>query len=318
MKSINYITKVTTCTAIIASIAFAPALSLAKENEDKKTDNRQKKEERVEVKTQVKILKENTKTEEKKNKEEKKEEKVSSLKAFGHLIAPGWIKLNGEATTTSTSTLPFGIAKKLSNFFSRTPDTTAPIISAVVAAPKANEAMITWQTNEKSDSSVYLSDSSSFAVSTTSIPAIEKKRTTRTHKLVLTNLASNKVYYAVVRSRDAAHNVSFSNTISFTTTNEGIADTTLPVISNIVAITGTSTVKVLWKTNEMATSKVFFSTVNPVSATSTAMENISLTKEHSMNLTNLIPNTAYYMFVQSKDTSGNTQSSGQFSLTTGI
>ena len=71
-------------------------------------------------------------------------------------------------------------------------------------------------------------------------------------------------------------------------------------------------------TNESATGKVWYSTLNPVaiaSTTSTATQSGRSTS-HSINLSGLTQGTTYYYLVVSRDASGNTATSSQQSFTT--
>lgn len=96
-------------------------------------------------------------------------------------------------------------------------------------------------------------------------------------------------------------------------------DVTPPVISGISAtnITATST-RIVWITNEKATSKVWYSAATPVTTASTtpSASSSELVINHDIGLSDLTASTTYYYFVSSSDKKGNTASSSESSFTT--
>lgn len=95
-------------------------------------------------------------------------------------------------------------------------------------------------------------------------------------------------------------------------------DTVAPVISgvstsNLLA----TTTNVVWTTNELSTSKVWFGTSTPlVLASSTLVSSALLVTNHALSLSGLATSTAYYYVVVSSDASGNTATSSQNSFVT--
>lgn len=258
------------------------------------------------------------------NDKNKNRENTGCWKAFGHLIAPGWIRINGTASISGSCNLPFGIAKKFhgtTTAATSTPDTTAPVISNLTAtSTRKHEGTIKWSTNEKSDSVVWISTVS--PVSTSGTPSVTRAARVTDHRIVIGNLAASTTYYAVVQSRDAAGNAVTSGQISFTTTGE-VASTTnnTLTISNVVAVVSTSTVNIGWKTNRAADSQIYYSNgvpVVPASASTTAVVNATLVTDHMITVSNLATSTPYNFVIQSKDASNNMASTGQFSVTTGM
>jgi len=80
-------------------------------------------------------------------------------------------------------------------------------------------------------------------------------------------------------------------------------DTTPPVIKNISASSDTETSAVItWTTNEPSNSQVEYGKTTEYGLTATSDE---LTTTHSITLSGLEPNTAYYYQVKSKDEAGN-------------
>lgn len=307
MKKYTKIMTVLTGTALLATFVISPAFTFAKENDKGNKGENEKKEQNK-----------NNKGDDKNNK--------GCFKAFGHLIAPGWIKHNGQLSVGEECHLPFGIGKKFRGDHSTTTpptatttDTTAPVISNLTSATRPFSAVVRWTTNEKSDTAVFFSTAS--PVVTTGNPSVVKAGLVRDHQITIQNLAASTTYYAVVRSKDAAGNTTLSSQFSFITKSPVVNnDTTAPVITSIVSVTGTTSVKVGWTTNEFATSRVYYSTnaTVDVNATTTAfVDRTALEKSHLLNITGLTASTTYYLIVESVDASGNISRSAVFPATTG-
>ncbi|MEW6770960.1 MAG: fibronectin type III domain-containing protein [Bacillota bacterium] len=81
-----------------------------------------------------------------------------------------------------------------------------------------------------------------------------------------------------------------------------VPDTTPPVISSVAASTTATTATITWVTDEPATSVVNYGTTTALGSTVT---DTTLTTTHSVTLTGLSPETAYYFEVQSADAAGN-------------
>ncbi len=97
-------------------------------------------------------------------------------------------------------------------------DATAPIISALSAAPTGTtSASVTWTTNEASDSTVFYSTTS--PVTTASPYFVTNTALVTSHGVSLSSLTASTTYYVIVSSKDAATNLATSSQISFTTSN---------------------------------------------------------------------------------------------------
>ena len=97
------------------------------------------------------------------------------------------------------------------------------------------------------------------------------------------------------------------------------SDTVAPEISNVVATSTTATTtQIKWTTNELANSKVWYSTSTPVVATTTTpvVSSADYVMSHSVDLTGLTASTTYYYLVSSSDKSGNSITSSEQSFTT--
>ena len=99
--------------------------------------------------------------------------------------------------------------------FKTLPDTTAPVISNIVSAPSATSTLITWDTNEESDSKV------AYATSTTATIFNEfKDESVINHSVDLTDMATSTLYYYWVVSKDIAGNTATSTEDTFETLAE--------------------------------------------------------------------------------------------------
>ncbi|RLG03181.1 MAG: hypothetical protein DRN61_05245, partial [Thaumarchaeota archaeon] len=118
-----------------------------------------------------------------------------------------------------------------------------------------------------------------------------------------------------MRSQDSAGNTATDNNsgnyYSFTT----LKDTTPPIITEVSVSTVSDTkATIVWKTNELSTSQVIYGTT--ASYGSQTEEDTTLTYQHSVTLTGLTKKTTYHFKVISKDSTGNSTSSADYTFTT--
>ena len=202
---------------------------------------------------------------------------------------------------------PVSIIVNNRNFATTTrQDVTSPIIFGLrVEAITASTASVTWMTNEVATTKVYYSTTAPVATSTALVQDVSGNTTF--HRIDLTQLEAGRTYHLLVVSADAAGNMATRQT-SFTTSSVG--DTTAPLITNVVSsTTGNTTANISWMTNEPATTKVYYSTVSPVSTGTALFQEVSGTRmSHSVNLAQLAAGTTYYVLIVSTDLAGNTSS----------
>lgn len=200
------------------------------------------------------------------------------------------------------------------------PDTQVPVISNVVTVVGTTTINVGWKTNENATDRVYYSTILPVTINASSTLDVSNASSTKNHALTISGLNPNTTYYLVIESTDTAGNMTTSATFSAkTNTVSAPADVTPPVLSSITATPGASTTTVAWTTDELATSKVYYSSTNPldISATTTSfITNSALSLNHSISVLGLATSTTYYFKVQSVDASGNTRTSDQFSATT--
>jgi hypothetical protein len=306
-KTMNSIYHRITALALLSVLILAPSVSFAKGNENK--DKGKGHENKITL----------NRGSEARGKDEAntKKEKNVCLRAFGHLIAKGYIKNKGEVNFVADCFLPFGIKKKFGGTASTT-DNVAPTLSNLQVNTNGTTARATWNTDEQSDTTVFWSTIPNFSLTSSSTQNKSVNEMVRDHSVLLENLSASTTYYLIVRSKDLAGNTATSSQATFTT-QALPADTTAPVLSSIAYLSSTSTISMSWITNENANSKIYYSTTTPLDLNATTTANVFsglLTQNHLLAATGLTASTTYYFAVESIDTSGNKTVSPSFTLMT--
>lgn len=291
--------------------AFSPIFASASNGKGKSEEKRQEKQEK-------RIEKQEKKQEKQEKKLEKKISKNNSIcwnKFFYRLVPFGWVKNNFDSINLD-DLCSFGVQNPRAT---STPDTTAPTISNIASKTGHTRALIIWNTNEKTSGKVFYSTSSPVDVVNGKSASVNKQILGgKDHYLLLNNLATGTTYYFVVEAKDRAGNTSRSGQSSFTTKGSTVVvDVSAPLISSVGTSIGTSTVNVSWSTNEVATSRVYYSTTTPINKTlANLVQSSALTTSHNLKIENLSTSTTYYLSVESADPSANLATSSEFSITT--
>ncbi len=180
-------------------------------------------------------------------------------------------------------------------------------ISNVVASPAMNSVTITWDTNKIATSRVQYGTTASYGSQTAQT---DTSPMVTNHAVAFSGLSTGTTYHYRVTSIDASGRQVYSDDATFQTG----ADTTPPVISNVVA-TGYPTSALLeWDTDEAASTYVGYALNNgdPLTLT-TEVDTSPRVVSHSVTVTGLTENTEYAYTVYSRDASGNlATSSGTF------
>ncbi len=165
------------------------------------------------------------------------------------------------------------------------------------------EVDVLWDTDISSSSTV------NYGLTVAYGDNISTPGNTFNHSVHLSGLTAGTTYHYRVRSTDNLGQETVSGDFTFTT-----PDTSGPVLSNVVAvlITGTSA-RITWDTNEDADSRVDYG-VNALYGSNDT--SASMVNAHAIDLVGLTPNTTYHYEVTSKDASGNSVSSQDFTFTT--
>ncbi len=185
-----------------------------------------------------------------------------------------------------------------------------------VANPQVNNnsAIISWETNDSASEYVVYSTSSNFASSLT----VGSPGPYTFHSVSLSGLtaATNYFYYVYSVYNDVTStdkNIINGNIeyYRFKTTN----DITLPTVTSISESTLVNTTTITWVTNKQADSQIIYGTSTNFGSTTT-LDSV-LTVQHSVTITDLLPNTLYYYKIRSTDANGLLgQSAGDRTFTT--
>ncbi|OGH64618.1 MAG: hypothetical protein A3J66_00785 [Candidatus Magasanikbacteria bacterium RIFCSPHIGHO2_02_FULL_47_14] len=196
--------------------------------------------------------------------------------------------------------LPPGIAKKM-----------APRLFNITVMEKTEtSARIVWFTNERADSSVWISTSESVDVS--GDPIESSTNLGFFHSLKLTDLKPGTNYYYVVRSANGAGNATASEVKSFATRSESEPDTQAPeILSSRVSLVTDDSARISWSTNEQAKGRVLVSTKTPVvESESKVFLATELKTRQVVDVDSLSANSTYYVTIEATDEAGNKTVSG--------
>ena len=199
-------------------------------------------------------------------------------------------------TTNNTITVPL-------NFTATTPDTTAPVVNTVTlntTAPNTGDAiLVTVNATDEVD------------VTNVTVGSVEL--TSPDGNIWNGTITAEVGYHSVnVSAKDAAGNVGWNNSTSYTATT---SDATPPIISAVANGTpSVSSVTITWTTDEASDSVVKYGTVTDTYTNSKS--DTSMVTSHSITLTGLVSNTTYYFVVNSTDASGNSNESAEHNFTT--
>jgi Putative peptidoglycan binding domain len=178
-----------------------------------------------------------------KREEKKEDRRPCAIIPPGHLIAPGWLKKHrGEdrQIVPECRKLLRGIKDlrddrdddddddddrnddrrrgRHGTTTSPVLDTTAPVISAIVAGNIASTtATVVWTTNENATGRVYYATTTPVVFA--SALTMNNTSLTTGHSFGLTSLTASTTYHYVLESKDAANNTATTSVQSFTTTN---------------------------------------------------------------------------------------------------
>jgi hypothetical protein len=288
MKKYN---KLVTGSLLTALIFSTPAIGLADNNKNEDQKNKIKTElsfkQDDDNKENNKIEKENKIEEKNQRKEDLKENKENSF------FRSSWFKNH---------------SSKIVN---------APVISNITTvSTKTNKATIKWTTDNRANSYAWISTTS--PVDTSVKPTLKRNDRVLKHKIEMKKLQPNTKYYVIVGSANNKGMIK-STEVSFTTP-ENNTDTKSPVISNIdVKINSDKNVVVSWKTDEPATSSLYYSTVSPLdlsASTTLSIIDSALVTNHVINIPSLTSSTLYHFTLKSVDTLSNIITSSEFSFKT--
>lgn len=174
-------------------------------------------------------------------------------------------------------------------------DTTPPVISGVsVSAISNTSATVSWSTDEPSDSTV------NYGLTTSYGSAAANASPVTSHTINITGLVPGTTYHFRPSSKDAANNTGNGADATFITSS---ADTAKPVLSNPQVSVTATTATFTWTTNEPAGTRVkYYWAANTAGVSHYVEEAIT---SHSMQVSDLAPETAYTAKLTSEDAAGN-------------
>ena len=96
------------------------------------------------------------------------------------------------------------------------------------------------------------------------------------------------------------------------------SDTVAPVVSNLSATSiASTTVSIIWSTNENATSTLWYGTTTPLlTSSANRVDNNTRKTSHSYNLVGLTASTTYYYLVKVSDKANNSTTTAEYSFMT--
>ena len=197
--------------------------------------------------------------------------------------------------------------------------TSAPAISSVSAgAPGQTSATITWTTTTNSDSLVEWGATAT--PDSTWKTVGNRAESVASHSVAITGLSQSTTHYFQIKSRDSEGNQTTDNNggsyYSFGTSSDSTSPTitTSPTASNVL----NESAIITWVTDEASTTQISYSTSNGFvwGAGTTSTLKSETDYNHTVSLTGLTRNTAYYVLARSLDSSSNPVTSSQITFTT--
>lgn len=212
-------------------------------------------------------------------------------------------------TAYDTSGNQSAYSSQVSKTLAAAADTTPPVISGVYSGNiTSSGATVNWTTDELSDTQAQWGLTTALGSSTTL-----NTQLSTAHSQTISGLSPSSTYYYKVLSRDASGNLATSSSYTFTTS--AAADTTPPVVSNVVVSSVTAdTATVTWTTNEASTSQVNYGLTASYGYSTTLDSNLTTT--HTVVISGLAGYSTYDFRVRSKDASNNEAVSSNYIFTT--
>jgi phosphodiesterase/alkaline phosphatase D-like protein len=179
-------------------------------------------------------------------------------------------------------------------------DVTAPTLSdgPEVLYKTNNRATIYWETNEPATSRIDFGTSTDYDDYKEDIDFVEE------HTVTITNLTASTTYHIKATTRDVSGNETESSDLTFTT--EATADVTAPTLVGSVSngAVGNETAEIIWKTNEISDSFIYYGENQADLDLDSGSEDDVI--DHKVFLSGLTAATVYYYKVGSTDPAGNT------------
>jgi hypothetical protein len=187
------------------------------------------------------------------------------------------------------------------------PTGTGPTFSNVfTSGVTTNYAIVNYTTSEPGTSQVEYGTTTAYGNATPMHTGL-----VTVHDTPLFNLTPGVTYHYRVKSMNAAGQLGVSADFTFTTS--GTAPSPLTISGVTVTRVNSSTYRVTWQTSVASTSQVQYGTTTAYGSQS-ALDSQMVTS-HSVTLSGLTAGTTYHYRVISKDATGVTKASGDFTFT---
>lgn len=98
-----------------------------------------------------------------------------------------------------------------------TPDTTAPVISELSTNVSGTTVVVSWKTNEPSNSSIFYSKITPVDVNALTTTKIENATLVKNHSIAIPSLTSSTLYHFIIKSADSSNNIASSSEVTFAT-----------------------------------------------------------------------------------------------------
>ena len=173
-----------------------------------------------------------------------------------------------------------------------TVDVTPPVISSIAVSGITYEAAtIGWTTDEGSTTQIQYGTTTAYG----NVSTIDPSYVT-SHSQIINGLAFSTTYHYRILTRDSSGNTSVSTDQTFTT---------LTTVSGVSSTNVTDTAMTInWTTVNLSNSQVQYGTTPAMGSLST-LDPVMRTTGHTVTLTGLLPNTLYYLQIQSVDSQSN-------------
>jgi hypothetical protein len=145
---------------------------------------------------------------------------VKKARVINHKITLNKLQLNTKYYVVVSSAAKKGnptISSEISFTTANTGDKAAPVISNVHVSQTSNGQVITWNTNEASNSKIYYSTVTPLILSASTTHTVTSADMAKTHSVTISGLSVNTKFYYVIESSDASNNTARTTEANFTT-----------------------------------------------------------------------------------------------------